>query len=109
MKAERKFEFLKIEFQELYKLIERLYISDENELNLIGEKILEYIISNIYNKNILYEEKEQKIYDNKYSETKKIIKDFLNMKYPTKDIINRIISKINITKDKKIEIYYHIV
>ena len=37
-----------------------------------------------------------------------IIKNFLNMKNPTKEIINRLIKKIYVTKDKKIEIHYRI-
>ena len=45
---------------------------------------------------------------NSYVEYLEIIKDFLNMKNPTKEMMNRIIDKIYITKDKKIEIHYRI-
>ena len=37
-----------------------------------------------------------------------IIDDFLNMKNPTKEIMNRLIDKIYVTKDKKLEIHYRI-
>ena len=43
-----------------------------------------------------------------YVEYLEIIKNFLNMKNPTKEIMNRLIEKIYVTKDKKLEIYYRI-
>ena len=43
-----------------------------------------------------------------YVEYLDIIKNFLDMKNPTKEIMNRLIDKIYVTKDKKIEIHYRI-
>lgn len=43
-----------------------------------------------------------------YVEYLDIIKNFLDMKNPTKEIMNRLIDKIYVTKDKKLEIYYRI-
>ena len=43
-----------------------------------------------------------------YIEYLDIIKNFLNMKNPTKEIINKLIYKIYVTKDKKLEIHYRI-
>ena len=43
-----------------------------------------------------------------YVEYLDIIKNFLNMKNPTKEIMNRLIDKIYVTKDKKLEIHYRI-
>lgn len=43
-----------------------------------------------------------------YVEYLDIIKNFLDMKNPTREIMNRLIDKIYVTKDKKLEIYYRI-
>lgn len=43
-----------------------------------------------------------------YVEYLDIIKSFLDMKNPTREIMNRLIDKIYITKDKKLEIHYRI-
>ena len=43
-----------------------------------------------------------------YVEYSDIIKNFLDMKNPTKEIMNKLIEKIYVTKDKKIEIHYRI-
>jgi len=43
-----------------------------------------------------------------YVEYLDIIKNFLDMKNPTKEIMNRLIDKIYVTKDKKLEIHYRI-
>ena len=43
-----------------------------------------------------------------YVEYIDIIKNFLDMKNPTKEIMNRLIDKIYVTKDKKLEIHYRI-
>ena len=43
-----------------------------------------------------------------YVEYLDIIKSFLDMKNPTREIMNRIIDKIYVTKDKKLEIHYRI-
>ena len=43
-----------------------------------------------------------------YVEYLDIIKSFLNMENPTREIMNRLIEKIYVTKDKKLEIHYRI-
>ena len=43
-----------------------------------------------------------------YVEYIDIIKNFLDVKNPTKEIMNRLIDKIYVTKDKKLEIHYRI-
>ena len=43
-----------------------------------------------------------------YVEYLDIIKIFLDMKNPTREIMNRLIDKIYVTKDKKLEIHYRI-
>ena len=43
-----------------------------------------------------------------YVEYLDIIKSFLDMKNPTREIMNRLIDKIYVTKDKKLEIHYRI-
>lgn len=43
-----------------------------------------------------------------YVEYLDIIKNFLDMKNPTREIMNRLIDKIYVTKDKKLEIHYRI-
>ena len=57
-----------------------------------------------------YEEEKKEILDidNIRIDYKQIVNDFLNMKNPTKEMIHRIINKIYITKDKKVEIHYNI-
>lgn len=46
--------------------------------------------------------------DTPYVEYIDIIRNFLDMKNPSKEIMNRLIDKIYVTKDKKIEIHYRI-
>ena len=58
--------------------------------------------------NYIEERKEILDIDNMRIDYKKIVNDFLSMKNPTKEMINRIINKIYVTKDSKIEIYYNI-
>ena len=43
-----------------------------------------------------------------YVESLDIIKNFLDMKNPTREIMNKLIEKIYVTKDKKLEIHYRI-
>ena len=45
---------------------------------------------------------------NCYVEYLEIINKFLNMENPTKEIMNKLIDKIYVTKDKKLEIHYRI-
>ena len=77
---------------------QRLFNTTEEKIDTANNKIkeLDNEISNIKNNS------------NSYVEYLEIIKDFLNMKNPTKEMMNRIIDKIYITKDKKIEIHYRI-
>ncbi|MEG1648247.1 MAG: hypothetical protein RR325_05810, partial [Bacilli bacterium] len=45
---------------------------------------------------------------NKVVSYKKIVNSFLKMESPTKEMMNKIINRIDITKDKKIKIHYAI-
>ncbi len=67
-------------------------------------------IKELENKISNYEEEKKEILDidNIRIDYKQIVTDFLNMKNPTKEMIHRIINKIYITKDKKVEIHYNI-
>lgn len=80
---------------ETYK---RLFNSAEEEIKNVNKKIktLKSEISNI----------EEKTHN--YNEYLDIVDSFLNMNSPTKEIMNKIIDKIYVTKDKTIEIYYRI-
>ena len=64
-----------------------------------NEKKLNKYIAELDSHNI------KKIDDNNYE---KIIKDFLNISNPTKEMLNKIIDKVYITKDKEVEIIYRI-
>ena len=77
---------------------QRLFNNTEEKIKTITKKIeeLRNEISNIKDES------------NCYVEYLEIIKDYLNMKNPTKEIMNKIIEKIYITKDKKLEIHYRI-
>ena len=72
----------------------RLFKNTEDDINVLNHKLdkLNRKVSNI--------KEEVNNLD--------IIDDFLNMKNPTKEIMNRLIDKIYVTKDKKIEIHYRI-
>ncbi len=76
----------------------RLYDKIEDEINIDNEKIKKYM-NEI--KSINKESVDSKDYF-------KIIQNFLQMKNPTKEMLNKIIDKIYVTKDKKLEIYYRI-
>ena len=77
---------------------QRLYSQVENEINMYNEKIKTYIkeINSI-------KDKSKEVID--YSI---IVQDFLSMKNPTKEILNKLIEKVYVTKDKNIEIYYRV-
>ena len=45
---------------------------------------------------------------NEYSDIISIINSFLNMENPTKEMIHKIIDRIYITNDKRVEIHYKI-
>ena len=76
----------------------RLFKSTDDEIKTINEKIIKL------NEEILKLNKDS----SGHIETLDIIKNFLNMKNPTKEIMNKLIEKIYVTKDKKIEIHYRI-
>lgn len=63
------------------------------EINTLKEKI----------KNFEEEEKEMYSYD-----YRKIINEFLKLKNPTKEVLSKIIDRVEIHQDKKIDIYYRI-
>lgn len=77
---------------------QRLFKGTENDIKNAEEKISKYKmeISSI---------KEDSL---SYAEYLTIIENFLTMKNPTKETMNKLIEKIFITKDKKIEIHYRI-
>jgi DNA invertase Pin-like site-specific DNA recombinase len=77
---------------------ERLFKKYENDININNDKILNYELelSKISSNSNIYDD-----YTN-------IIEDYLYMKNPTKETLNKLIEKIYITKDKKIEIHYRI-
>ena len=76
----------------------RLFNTTEEEIKTINKKleILKNEISSIEEDS------------NGYVEYLEIINKFLNMENPTKEIINKLIDTIYVTKDKKLEIYYRI-
>ena len=76
----------------------RLFDNTEKEIIKAKEKRENYI-------NKLSEIKEEAV---SYTQYMKVVEDFLNMKNPTKEMIGRIFEKIEVTKDKKIEIHYRI-
>lgn len=67
-------------------------------------------IKELQNKVLEYEEEKREILDidNIRIDYKEIVNEFLQMKNPTKEMMHRIINKIYITKDKKVEIHYNI-
>lgn len=77
---------------------QRLFDQTEKNINIANEKLNKYKleVSCIKEDSVLY------------AEYLTIIENFLNMKNPTKEIMNKLIEKIFITKDKKIEIHYRI-
>ena len=76
----------------------RLFNITEEEIRTANEKlkILKNEISSIEEDS------------NCYVEYLEIINKFLNMENPTKEIMNKLIDKIYVTKDKKLEIHYRI-
>ena len=77
---------------------QRLFNNTENEIETANNKIniLKEEISSINNSSTTYVE---------YLD---IIESFLEIKNPTREILNKLIEKIYITKDKKLEIHYRI-
>ena len=76
----------------------KLMNSTEQEMNDLNKKLLEY----------QKEKSEILNIDNLRLDYKKIVEEFLSMKNPTREMMNRIIKRIYITKDKKLEIHYNI-
>ncbi len=76
----------------------RLYNQTDDEINNANQKIKKYKeeINSINNNST------------NYADYLTIVENFLEMKNPTKEVLNKLIDKIYITKDKKIEIYYRI-
>ena len=77
---------------------QRLFNNAEEEINIVKSKL------KILKKEVSSIQKEKSDY-NEYLE---IVENFLKMKNPTKEIMNRLIEKIYITKDKTLEIHYRI-
>jgi len=76
----------------------KLMESSEEELKELTNKIEEY----------KKEKNEILNIDSLRTDYKQIVEEFLSMKNPTKEMMNRIIKKIYVTKDKKLEIHYNI-
>jgi len=76
----------------------RLFENTDKEIKSLTQKVEKY-------KKELLNIKDDSIY---YTEYLEVIEDFLSMKNPTKETLNKIIEKIYVTKDKKIEIHYRI-
>ena len=115
--------------QELLKKIKELNLKIENlkskQDSLYDDKFNNIINVETYQRLFSTTQKEIKILNNKLIELKDeissieedsscyieyldIIKNFLDMKNPTKEIMNKLINKIYVTKDKKLEIHYRI-
>ncbi len=77
---------------------QRLFNQIENDINIANKKIDKY-------KTEIFSIKEDSV---SYVEYLTMIENFLNMKNPTKETMNKLIKKIFITKDKKVEIHYRI-
>ena len=77
---------------------QRLFKTTEEDIKTANEKLeeLQNEVSSINEESSCYVE---------YLD---IVKNFLDMKNPTKEIMNRLIDKIYVTKDKKLEIHYRI-
>lgn len=77
---------------------QRLFAKTEEEIENANKKINKYKLEvDCFNEDAL-----------NYAEYLTIIENFLNMKNPTKETMNKLIEKIFITKDKKVEIHYRI-
>ena len=76
----------------------RLFEKTESEIKKLSKKLEE----DKYNLTTMKENKEAR------EENTKIILEYLSMKNPTKEMLNKIIEKIYIDKDKNVEIHYRI-
>ena len=76
----------------------RMYQEYSKESNLISDKVedlkkeLEFI--------------EQENNDNNYEECKSIIKDFFKLKKPTRNIISRLIDRVEVSENKELDVYF---
>lgn len=77
---------------------QRLFDNTDNEIHKLKEKLERY------NKELKDIEQDSVSYD----EYLNVIEQYLNMNNPTKEMINKIIDKIYITKEKDVEIHYRI-
>lgn len=77
---------------------QRLYNKTENEIEVSTNKLKYYELEleNMSKNPSLFLDNVQ------------VIEDFLNMKNPTKEMLNKIIKRIEVTKDKQLEIHYRI-
>lgn len=107
-KLNKNLEMLKLKQDSLYDdkfngvigvdVYKRLFKQVEDDIHITKEKINKYKLemSSIKDDTV------------SYTEYLNVIESFLNMKNPTREMMNKLIEKILITKDKKIEIYYRV-
>lgn len=106
----KKIEKIKISLNDLRKKQDYLYddkfrgvINEDTYLRLYGG-VNEEI--SLLSERLIILEKDRDNYLEKVLDYNDVITDYLNMIKPTKEMINRIIEKIYVTKDKEIEIFY---
>ncbi len=77
---------------------QRLYNQTDEEINIAHTKIKKYRreINSISDSSVVLED------------YLTVVENFLKMKNPTKEMLNKLIAKIYVTKDKKLEIHYRI-
>lgn len=80
------------------QVYKRLFDNTQNEIDGLNERL------------VSYEKELSEINDgaDSYEDYLQIVECFLDMESPTKDMLHRIIDKIYITEDKKVEIHYKI-
>jgi len=77
---------------------QRLFNQTEDEINIANQKIKKYKkeINSISDESVTL------------ADYLSVVENFLEMKNPTKEVLNKLIDKIYVTKDKKLEIHYRI-
>ncbi len=77
---------------------QRLYSQTDEQINIANKKIKKYRneISSISDESVVF------------ADYLTVVENFLEMKNPTKEMLNKLIDKIYVTKDKKLEIHYRI-
>lgn len=112
---ENKIKIVNNEIEVLRKKQDSLY--DDKFEGLINSDTYKRLYNKVYeqieslNKKLINYKKELKDLSkvqNEYSDIISIINSFLNMENPTKEMIHKIIDKIYITHDKRVEIHYKI-